>query len=104
MDRSIVFVKTKYHDEIERVYARLKEGKRKVADVSMPNGMPLFAQMKVGSDLRTYRVRQIGCNSFGIEVFISKRATGEKEWTALEQFSTEEQLRIASCIKWDTLQ
>ena len=101
----IIAVKTKYQDELEKVHSRLMEGERKVADVKDKNNLTgkemLFAEMTIGRKKHLVRVMQIGANSFGLEVKISYK--GEKEWTALEQFSKRQQQIIAAGIDWTTL-
>lgn len=100
----IVFVKTQYQEELEKVHSRLKEGRQQVADVKNRNDLHgyLYLNMNIGGEKHLVRVIQIGANSFGLEVKISYK--GEKEWTALEQFDELEQLAIASAIDWTTLQ
>jgi len=95
---NIFAVKTKYQDVLERVHSRLMEGERKVADVK---GAP-FAEMTIKGKKQTVRVMQIGANSCGLEVKISRQ--GDWEWTALEQFGKHQQRAIAAGIDWTTLQ
>ena len=98
----IIAVKTKYQDRLEQVYKRLWEGKRKVASVGRPDGLALIKMLPTDNGRTAVRIKAIGCNSFGIEVLIDGHNI--REWTALEQFSKRQQIDIANCIQWNTLQ
>ena len=99
-------IKTQYNDRMEQVYNRLNTGRRKTAAVRYREATPYDSHpaimLNVYGHRERFTVRSIGCNSFGIEVCLKDKYNCTT-WTAIEQLTPQQQLRIANAIDWDTL-
>ena len=104
---AIITIKTKYGRKLNEAFLKMVQGRKKVAQLKGKNGY-LGISLKVQTETakqygwKTFDwwVTKIGCNSFGIEVWVQNRS----EWTAIEQLTPQQQLRIANAIDWGTLE
>ena len=102
---TVTAIKTKYSSRLERVYNRLNKHWFKKAAVRYKQALPYDSHptviLNVYGKRETFKVCTIGCNSFGMEVFI-KDKYNIGQWTAIEQLTASQQAKVISAIDWDT--
>ena len=106
---NLVAIKTSYGRKLEEVFKKMTQGRKRIARLRDKNGylgihlqVMSEANRKYGWRPSEWWVTKIGCNSFGIEVYVQSRYTDK--WQAIEQLSRQQQLRIANAIDWSTLE
>jgi len=106
---NLVAIKTNYGRKLEEVFVKMTQGRKRIARLRDKNGylgihlqVMSEADRKYGWKPSEWWVTKIGCNSFGIEVYVQSRYTDQ--WQAIEQLSRQQQLRIANAIDWSTLE
>lgn len=103
----LITIKTNYGRKLEEAFVKMMQDRKRTAQLRDKYGY-LGIYLQVQSDTAkqygwkpsVWWVTKIGCNSFGIEVWVQNRF----EWTAIEQFTRQQQLRIANAIDWNTLE
>jgi hypothetical protein len=103
----LITIKTNYGKKLDGAFLKMMQSRKKVAQLKDKNGY-LGITLKVQSDTakqygwkpQEWWVTKIGCNAFGIEVWVQNG----QEWTAIEQLTRQQQLRIANAIDWETLE
>lgn len=109
MNETITAIKTKYSSRMEKVYNRLKEGQKQVANIVSDKYGSMGICMNIcidgyGMPARTAFVNRIGCNSFGLEIHVNM-LSGKSGWLSVEHsLSNAQQQRIMKAIDWQTLQ
>lgn len=104
---ALITIKTNYGRKLEEAFLRMMQGRKRTARLRDKQGF-LGIHLQVQSDAarqygwkpQEWWVTKIGCNSFGIEVWVQNG----REWTDIEQLSRQQQLRIANAIDWSTLE
>ena len=101
----LITIKTNYGRKLTEAFKRMQSARAKTVRLKDKDGFDgINIQVhtedskKYGWNPQTWWVTKIGCNSFGIEVLVNNT-----EWTAIEQLSPQQQLRIANAIDWSTL-
>jgi hypothetical protein len=103
---NMVAIKTNYGRKLNEVFNRMAQNRAHTAQLKDKQGYDgIYLKVmtedckRYGWKPQTWWVTRIGCNSFGIEVYVQNG----QEWTAIEQLTPQQQLRIANAIDWDTL-
>ena len=106
---NILAIKTNYGRKLEEVFVKMTQGRKRIARLKDKQGfLGIHLQVqsesgrKYGWKPQDWWVTKIGCNSFGIEVYVQSLYTDQ--WQAIEQLSSQQQLRIANAIDWSTLE
>lgn len=97
----LIAIKTNYGKKLDAVYAKLCEGKKRIANLKDNKGycgVGIRGKNFFTGRQETYWVVAIGCNSFGIEV-----KYGGGGWCAIEELSPSQQDKIVKAIDWSTL-
>lgn len=104
---AIITIKTKYGRKLHKAFLKMMQGRKKVAQLKGKNGyLGIFLKVQTeaakqyGWKPQEWWVTKIGCNAWGIEVWVQNG----QEWTAIEQLTPQQQLRIANAIDWNTLE
>lgn len=103
----LITIKTNYGKKLEEAFRKMMQGRKRTARLKDKQGyLGIHLQVKSEADRKygwkpqDWWITKIGCNSFGIEVWVQNG----QEWTAIEQLSRQQQLRIANAIDWSTLE
>ena len=105
----IITIKTNYGKKLDEVFVRMMKSRKRIAHLKDKNGgdgIYLKVQTdngrKYGWKPSNWWVTMIGCNSFGIEVWVQNKLVDQ--WVAIEELTSQQQLRIANAIDWSTLE
>jgi len=107
---AIITIKTNYGRKLEDAFKRMMQSRKKVVRLKDKDGYDGI-HLKVQTDIdkkygwkpREWWITKIGCNSFGIEVWV-QNSLAASQWVAIDQLSRQQQLRIANAIDWSTLE
>jgi hypothetical protein len=104
---NMVAIKTNYGRKLNEVFNRMVQGRKRTAMLKDKQGYQgIYLKVmtenckKYGWKPQEWWVTKIGCNAWGIEVWVQNG----QEWTDIEQLTPQQQLRIANAIDWSTLQ
>jgi len=104
---AIITIKTKYGRKLNEAFLKMTHDRKRVAQLKEKQGYQgIYLKVmtenckKYGWKPQEWWVTKIGCNAWGIEVWVQNG----QEWTAIEQLTPQQQLRIANAIDWDTLE
>ena len=94
---------------MEEVFKKMCNSRKRIAQLKDKDGF-LGIHLQVKDDYckkwcfkpSDWWVTKIGCNSFGIEVWVQNKVVNQ--WVAIEQLTRQQQLRIANAIDWSTLE
>ena len=105
----IIAIRTKYGKKLDEAFVKMMQSRKRVAHLKDKNGyLGIHLQFtsdnakKYGWKPSDWWVTKIGCNSFGIEVYVQNRLVDK--WQAIEQLNHQQQLRITNAIDWSTLE
>lgn len=105
----VIMIKTNYGRKLEEAFVRMYKSRKRVVrlkDKKGFDGIHLQVQSdegrKYGWKPSDWWITKIGCNSFGIEVWVQNKLVDQ--WVAIEQLTSQQQLRIANAIDWSTLE
>ena len=105
----LITIKTNYGRKLEEAFVRMMQGRKRIVrlkDKRGHDGITLKVQSedgrKYGWKPSEWWITKIGCNSFGIEVWVQNKLVDQ--WVAIEQLTSQQQLRIANAIDWSTLE
>lgn len=103
----MVAIKTNYGRKMNEVFNRMVQGRKRTAMLKDKQGYQgIYLKVmtenckKYGWKPQEWWVTKIGCNAWGIEVWVQNG----QEWTDIEQLTPQQRLRIANAIDWSTLQ